>query len=139
MHPWRRLGLGLFSCFIIAVLLPRASCTPSTIPCNETSRFPDLYEASIRELECGLDNGYFTSVDLVKAYLKRIDQVNHKGPNLRAVLEVNPRALEQAALLDHERSNGAKRSALHGIPMLVKDNIATSADEGESAAWDARP
>ncbi|CAE7219344.1 unnamed protein product [Rhizoctonia solani] len=131
MQPW--IGLCFFSCFIIGVILPGASCsgpTSSLVPCSETSRFPDLYEASIRELECGLDNGYFTSVDLVKAYIKRIEQVNHKGPKLRAVLEINPRVLEQAALLDHERSNGAKRSPLHGIPMLVKDNIATWADEG---------
>ncbi|CAE7219337.1 unnamed protein product [Rhizoctonia solani] len=130
MKPWRALSRCFLSCFITTALLPRASCTSSLAPCSETSRFPDLYEASIRELECGLDNGYFTSVDLVKAYLKRIDQVNHKGPKLRAVLEINPRALDQAALLDYERSNGAKRSSLHGIPLLVKDNIATSADEG---------
>ncbi|KAF8901910.1 amidase signature enzyme [Gymnopilus junonius] len=92
--------------------------------------FPDLYEASILELQAGLDAGHFTSVDLVKAYFARIDEVNTKGPTLRAVFELNPSALSQAAALDDERKKKGKRSALHGIPVLLKDNIATVASEG---------
>ncbi|KAJ1303833.1 hypothetical protein OPQ81_008254 [Rhizoctonia solani] len=88
----------------------------------------DLYEASIEELQLGLDNGYFTSVDL--AYLARIDQVNHVGPKLNAVIETNTHALKQALALDRERKLAGKRSPLHGIPILVKDNIATLAGEG---------
>ncbi|CAE7128899.1 unnamed protein product, partial [Rhizoctonia solani] len=90
----------------------------------------DLYEASISELQFGLMNGHFTSVDLVRAYLARIDQVNHAGPKLNAVIETNKRALEQAHALDQERKQTGKRSVLHGIPILVKDNIATLASEG---------
>ncbi|CAE6518857.1 unnamed protein product [Rhizoctonia solani] len=90
----------------------------------------DLYEASITELQFGLDKGHFTSVDLVKAYLARIDQVNHAGPKLNAVIETNMHALEQARALDKERKRTGKRSPLHGIPILVKDNIATLASEG---------
>ncbi|KAG8744621.1 hypothetical protein FRC10_009846 [Ceratobasidium sp. 414] len=96
----------------------------------ELIEYPDLYEASILELQTGLDNGRFTSVDLVKAYLARIDEVNLKGPTLRAVIETNPRALEQAAALDAERKRTGKRSPLHGIPIMLKDVIATSASEG---------
>ncbi|KAF7307742.1 Amidase domain-containing protein [Mycena kentingensis (nom. inval.)] len=92
--------------------------------------FPDLYEASIRELQDGLDAGLFTSVDLVKAYFARIDEVNLKGPELRAVIETSPSALAQAALLDKERKKSGKRSEMHGIPILLKDNIATVASEG---------
>ncbi|TFK31755.1 amidase signature domain-containing protein, partial [Crucibulum laeve] len=92
--------------------------------------FPDLYEASVPELQAGLDAGDFTSVDLVKAYFARIDEVNLKGPALRAVLELNTFALSQAAALDKERKKSGKRSALHGIPILLKDNIATVASEG---------
>ena len=56
--------------------------------------------------------------------------MNLKGPSLRAVLELNPSALEQAAALDKERSIKGPRSLLHGIPILLKDNIATVASEG---------
>ncbi|CAE6471079.1 unnamed protein product [Rhizoctonia solani] len=88
----------------------------------------DLYEASIAELQSGSDKRCFTSVDL--AYLARIDQVNHAGPKLNAVIETNTHALEQARALDEERKLTGKRSALHGIPILVKGNIATLASEG---------
>jgi amidase len=56
--------------------------------------------------------------------------VNLQGPQLRAVIELNPSAIAQAAALDKERSISGKRSALHGIPVLLKDNIATIATEG---------
>ncbi|KAJ7487269.1 amidase signature enzyme [Mycena galericulata] len=92
---------------------------------------PDLYEASIRELQAGLDGGLFTSVDLIKAYFARIEEVNINGPGLRAVLELNPSALKEAALLDAERKLSGKRSEMHGIPILLKDNIGTiAAEEG---------
>ncbi|KAI0786932.1 amidase signature enzyme [Abortiporus biennis] len=91
---------------------------------------PDLYEASIAELQSGLEEGRFTSVDLVKAYLARIEEVNHQGPTLRAVIETNPIALEQAKTLDLERKMFRRRGPLHGIPIVVKDNIATMHSEG---------
>ncbi|CAE6389210.1 unnamed protein product [Rhizoctonia solani] len=90
----------------------------------------DLYEASIIELQSGLQNGHFTSVDLVKVYFARISQVNHAGPKLNAILETNPRALNQAHALDEERKHTGPRSVLHGIPILVKDSIATLASDG---------
>ncbi|KNZ80737.1 Putative amidase, partial [Termitomyces sp. J132] len=64
------------------------------------------------------------------AYFARIEEVNLKGPFLRAVLETNPTALSKAAELDSERQKKVVRSALHGIPVLLKDNIATVASEG---------
>ncbi|KZT64227.1 amidase signature enzyme [Daedalea quercina L-15889] len=111
---------------------------------------PDLYEAGIEEIQDGLKKKRFTSVDLVKvsvllgavnscadgtniasqAYLARIEEVNLKGPALRAVLETNPSALEQAAQLDKERETSGPRGPLHGIPILLKDNIATLSSEG---------
>ncbi|TFY52700.1 hypothetical protein EVG20_g10439, partial [Dentipellis fragilis] len=117
---------------------------------DDSSRaaLPDLYEASIAELQSGLEQGLFTSVDLVKvnstfcihsldndqnvrqAYFARIDEVNLQGPTLRAVIEMNPSALSQAAALDAERKATGPRSALHGIPILLKDNIATEASDG---------
>ncbi|KAI0089573.1 amidase signature enzyme [Irpex rosettiformis] len=92
--------------------------------------FPDLYEASIAELQSGLEKGLFTSVDLVKAYFARIEEVNLNGPALRAVIETNPSALKQAKALDLERRTHGPRGPLHGIPILLKDNIATLHSEG---------
>ncbi|KAF8493345.1 amidase signature enzyme [Gautieria morchelliformis] len=97
---------------------------------SESNDFPDLYEASIAELQHGLEIGQFTSVDLVKAYFARILEVNHQGASLHAVIETNPQGLAQAAALDLERKTKGKRSELHGIPILVKDNIATLTEEG---------
>ncbi|ESK92746.1 glutamyl-trna amidotransferase subunit a [Moniliophthora roreri MCA 2997] len=90
------------------------------------AKFPDLYEAGVTELQAGLDAGLFNSVDLVKAYFARIDETSF----LNAVLEKNPSALAEAAVLDKERRSSGKRSLLHGIPILLKDNIATIASEG---------
>ncbi|VDB96526.1 unnamed protein product [Peniophora sp. CBMAI 1063] len=90
----------------------------------------DLYEASISELQEGLTQKHFTSVNLVQAYLARIEEVNLRGPTLRAVIETNPHVLDKAAELDAERSERGPRGPLHGIPILLKDNIATDASEG---------
>lgn len=66
----------------------------------------------------------------LEAYFARIEEVNLRGPMLRAVIETNPSALAQAAALDGERTALGPRGLLHGIPVLVKDNIATDAWEG---------
>ncbi|KAF8558677.1 amidase signature enzyme [Imleria badia] len=96
----------------------------------EGSGLPDLYEAGVAELQQDLDKGLFTSVNLVKAYLARIKEVNLKGAALHAVIETNPQALAQAAALDAERKAKGSRGPLHGIPLLLKDNIATLHEEG---------
>ncbi|KAJ7641745.1 amidase signature enzyme [Roridomyces roridus] len=88
---------------------------------------PDLYEATITELQAGLTAGDFTSVDLVNAYLARINQVNGE---LHAVIETSPTAIAQAADLDKQRTQGTTLGPLHGIPILVKDNIATRFEDG---------
>ncbi|KAH8816835.1 glutamyl-tRNA amidotransferase subunit A [Xylogone sp. PMI_703] len=84
--------------------------------------YPDLLEANVEELVAGLRSGAWTSVDLTTAYINRIKESN---PVLHAVTEINPDALSIATTLDAERANGIVRSPLHGIPILLKDNIAT--------------
>ena len=83
-------------------------------------------EATIRDLAERMDAGRLTSRALVRAYLRRIQAVDRSGPRLRAVLEVNPDAEEIAAELDAERRAQGPRGPLHGIPMLVKDNMDTA-------------
>ncbi len=85
-----------------------------------------LEEATIAELQAGLQSGAHTAVSLVEAYLSRIDELNHRGPALCAVIEVNPDAAALAAALDAERKEKGPRGPLHGIPILLKDNIGTA-------------
>ncbi|KAH7059035.1 amidase [Macrophomina phaseolina] len=83
---------------------------------------PNLIDATIEDLQTGLDAALFTSVDLVNAYIARINEVNS---TVHAVTELNPDAIEIARQLDAERGNGTSRGPLHGIPILIKNNIAT--------------
>src|SRR5438034_972544 len=85
----------------------------------------ELEEATIADLQAGMASGKYSARSLVTAYLQRIDELDRKGPALRAVLEPNPDALAQAAALDAERKAKGARGPLHGIPVLVKDNVAT--------------
>src|SRR6516225_895215 len=80
-------------------------------------------EATIPQLQAAMASGHLTSRELTLAYLGRIDDLN---PLLHAVIETNPNAVSIAARLDNERRRGLLRGPLHGIPVLVKDNIATS-------------
>jgi amidase len=94
-----------------------------------------------------MNSGEYSSVSITKLYLKRIEAIDKKGPALNAVIEINPDALAIAASLDAERKAGKLRGALHGIPVLIKDNINSGdrmmttagslALEGHKAAKDA--
>lgn len=88
------------------------------------AKFP-LEEVPIEKLQADLAKGRTTSVALVKAYRQRIAAVDAKGPKLRSVIELNPDALKIAARLDRERKAGKVRGPLHGIPILLKDNLDT--------------
>ncbi len=86
----------------------------------------DLHDHSIVDLRRLMDEGDLTSEALVRGYLARIDALDRAGPTLRAVLETEPDALAIAADLDAERRRSGPRSPLHGIPILVKDNLDTA-------------
>jgi len=83
----------------------------------------DLEEITVDELQKKMQSGEHTSVSITNAYLKRIEQIDRNGPALNAVIELNPDALQMAAVLDQERKQGKIRGPLHGIPILIKDNI----------------
>jgi len=100
---------------------------PSTPPRPSVPAF-ELDEATIDQLQAGMQRGVYTARSLCERYLARIDAIDRRGPALRAVIETNPDALALAARLDAERraGGGQVRGALHGIPVLIKDNIATA-------------
>src|SRR3954470_15168134 len=83
-------------------------------------------EATIPELQDAMASGQLTSAQLVRGYLDRIYSLN---PLLHSVIQTNPVAVCIAQQLDEERRNGHIRGPLHGIPVLVKDNIATASED----------
>jgi amidase len=84
-----------------------------------------LEEITVDELQIKMQTGEQTSVTITKAYLKRIEEIDRNGPVLNSIIELNPDALQIAAGLDKERKEGKIRGPLHGIPILIKDNINT--------------
>jgi amidase len=89
------------------------------------SAFP-LEEATTAQLQDWMAGGRYTSRQLTEMYLRRIDEIDRGGPSLHAVIEVNPDALAIADALDAERKAKGPRGPLHGIPVLIKDNIDTA-------------
>jgi len=135
-----------------ATALAAASCTTTTtkITTPETGTFTDdfvLNELTINDLQQKMKAGEYTSASLTKLYLDRIQAIDKQGPKLNSVIEVNPDAMNIAQAMDTERKAGKIRGPLHGIPILVKDNIDTGdnmmttagslALEGHKAAKDA--
>ena len=92
-------------------------------PASATAAITERPIASLRD---EMQAGTLTSVALCNACIQRIAALNHRGPAIRAVLEVNPDALADAAMLDRERQQGKVRGPLHGIPVIVKDDIETA-------------
>ncbi len=86
----------------------------------------DLDEISVRELQEGMNSGRFTAHSIAQKYLDRIAAIDKSGPGLNSVIEINPDALSIADSLDDERKSKGIRSPLHGIPVLIKDNIGTA-------------
>ncbi|NJL12446.1 MAG: amidase [Microscillaceae bacterium] len=82
-------------------------------------------EFTIAQLQQGYQQGDFTVREVVQAYLARIEAIDQNGPALRSVIQVNPEALALADILDAERKKGQLRGPLHGVPVLLKDNIDT--------------
>lgn len=85
-----------------------------------------MKEWTIRELQAEMASGQLTAQQLTSTYLDRIAQLDQNGPQLNAIIELNPDALAIAQALDQERQQQGARSLLHGIPVLIKDNIDTA-------------
>ena len=108
--------------FLLALLC--CACQPAAAPSTEAP-FP-YQEASIAELQARMSAGELDSTTLTEAYLARIAALDRAGPGLHAVIELNPDARREAAQRDTERRAGHMRGPLHGMPVLLKDNIAAT-------------
>jgi len=86
----------------------------------------ELDEISMDELQQGMQSGKLTARVIAEKYLTRIDAIDKHGPALNSVIETNPDALAVADDLDKQRKEKGPRSPLHGIPILIKDNIDTA-------------
>ncbi|MBC7624203.1 MAG: amidase [Aeromicrobium sp.] len=98
-----------------------------------TSAALDIADAGVATLQAAMQSGKTSSQALVRAYLARIKALDKSGPRINSVIEVNPDALLIARTLDAERKAGKVRGPMHGIPVLIKDNIAT-ADKMQTTA-----
>ncbi|PWT80764.1 MAG: amidase [Acidobacteria bacterium] len=104
----------------------------------------ELEEATIADLQEEMKSGSTNSEAITRKYLDRINDIDKKGPSINSVIELNPDALAIAEALDRERkTKGAARGPLHGIPILIKDNIDTSdrmtTTAGSLALYGSRP
>ena len=124
--------IGRFvSCFNLSIV-DRVGCftLPLLLLCGVSAQTVqgaafNLETATIAEIQAAFEAGALTSEKLVQMYLKRIQAYDQQGPRLNSIITLNPAALEQARALDAERSRSGPRSALHGLPIVVKDLIDT--------------
>jgi amidase len=86
----------------------------------------ELEEVTVEALQSGMAEGRWTARGIAEQYLARIEALDRQGPTLRSVIETNPDALDIAEQLDKERRSGQVRGPLHGVPILVKDNLDTA-------------
>ncbi len=122
--------LGTTACTTEATTKPLTGTTDEAAPTPDSF---ELNEATVTGLQEKMANGQHTARSLTELYLKRIDALDKAGPKLNSVIEVNPDALTIADALDKERKAGKVRGPLHGIPVLVKDNIDTG-DQQQTTA-----
>ena len=109
----------------LAIVTVISGCSRAQAPSTPPNSAPvlDVVELSALDARDRMAAGTLTSRALTQAYLERIGKIDDAGPALNSIIETNPRALEEANALDTERKAGKVRGSLHGIPVLLKDNI----------------
>jgi len=128
----RRHFLGAGALAGASTLVTRRAWAHEPVPRQAAPAFA-FEEATVGALQERMQRGELTAAALLQAYLERIDALDRGGPQLRHVIETNPEAAETAARLDAERKAKGARGPLHGIPVLLKDNVGT-ADRMETTA-----
>lgn len=107
----------------LAIILLLYACEPAKEPVKVSYEY--LEEITLEQLQQGYKQGTFTIETVVTDYLQRSEDLDKGGPGLNAVIFINPKALEIAKQLDQELKEGNSRGPLHGIPIILKDNIDT--------------
>src|SRR5438876_12268890 len=115
-------GIGLAT--VNRVAAKETSLADNSLTNAPTAAF-ELDELTVGELQTGMASGKYTVHLLAKKYLDRIEEIDKHGPAINSVIELNPEALSIASDLDRERKAKGPRGPLHGIPLLIKDNIDT--------------
>ncbi len=110
----------------VSTALPQAQGPMAATQSSRHAAPFELDEITIAQLQDGMKSGRFTARSLAEKYLARIQAIDKKGPSLKAVIELNPDALSIADALDKERKAKGPRGPMHGIPVLIKDNIDTA-------------
>ncbi|MEQ9218372.1 MAG: amidase [Cyclobacteriaceae bacterium] len=117
----------LFAAFVLV------GCAGSRTDTDSNDQNLNLIEIDITALQQGYQDQSYTIQEVVRYYLERIESIDKQGPGLHSVLQVNPEAMEIAKELDLELASGKKRGPLHGVPVLLKDNLDTH-DQMETTA-----
>jgi amidase len=114
--------------FLMAAAVAATAGAEQTTPASSAAHAaPDpVEELSLADMAAAFADGRMSSQQLTQSYLTRIEKLDRHGPTLRSVIETNPRALDIAAALDAERKTRGARGPLHGVPILIKDNVETS-------------
>jgi len=111
----------------LAVSKPASLLAPNNAgPTEYAPKEFELDELTMSELQVGMKAGKFTAHSLVRRYVERISEIDRSGPKVNSVIEINPEAEAIAVAMDQERKQGQLRGPLHGIPILIKDNIDTA-------------
>ncbi|HYB94804.1 MAG TPA: amidase [Vicinamibacterales bacterium] len=138
-------GSRISDWLLIGGLVIATACSQGRSPAQATAPAVaalDVVELSATDARDRMASGQLTSETLTRAYLDRIAKIDDAGPKLNSVIDINPTAIEDAAALDAERRNGKIRGPLHGIPILIKDNIDVAGmvnSAGSLALADNRP
>ena len=141
LHQVAAGGAALATAPVVSV--PSSARSQERVPRATLDVGQEVLERSVDDLRRAMASGETTSRALTQAYLRRIDALDRQGPAVNSVIELNPDALDIAERLDQERQAGGVRGPLHGIPVLIKDNIDTAdrmkTTAGSLALVDARP
>jgi amidase len=109
----------------VSPVLGSAGVADSTLAVTDFKKDFELDEITIDDLQKALQSGHYSSHSLTEKYVARIQEIDKAGPRVNSVIEINPDALQIADALDRERTAKGPRGALHGVPILLKDNIDT--------------
>lgn len=120
------LQLSTLAAVTPAVASLSSSTAASASSLGRSVHLANLEEVTIADLQAAMDAGQISATALVLTYIARIEALDRHGPTLKSVLEINPDAVAIARALDQERRESGPRGPLHGIPILIKDNIDTA-------------